>query len=181
MALVGPTLQNAPMKYSISDVPLFKRTILSQFIDDIQQEVQRLSCDAGAQGDDTALLQELSDIATSQQELRRILDEAVPQQDGDGIEALSLFDFTVSTARKTKTTTFLVLPLASLGKLRPNLRIAEVSVTFLPFTHPLVGRKLNQKIRMKSAELWDEPNMGHVVMLGKFSVAATSWVSWIYR
>jgi hypothetical protein len=187
------------MKHTISDLSKFKKDLLRQAIENVELEIQAFESQAQKTIDsasDTAdpysnfskkelaeqkARQVLSDLKTPLFDLKKLLQISFPNQTDDVVREYSLFDLTISDSERTKTMTFFVLPLQTLGKVKPNVKMDGKSVVLTTQSHKWFGRRLNEKEYHKSVELWEEPHMGHVIMTGEFSKAVNIWISWIYK
>lgn len=187
------------MKHKISDVNKFKEDILKQTVADWELQAQSMEAQLQAEVDsasdrpqygssfskkelaDQAARLALSNLKTPLNELKSIIEKPFPRQEDDVIRDFTLFDLNVASAGNNKTTTFLVLPMRSLGKARPNIKLGDIAIVLTNRQHPWFGHKLNDRKRVPSEDIYSEPHMGHIVMTGEKTKAMTVEVTWIYK
>lgn len=123
---------------------------------------------------------ELSDLKTPLAELKS-LPKPIPEQPDEQIRVFSLFDITVSELGRNKTTTYFVVPLERLSKLKMQIKYDGTSIVLTTRGSPFFGCKLNDRRKIAGGEIWEEPHMGHVIKTGRHSNDVMYEVSWIYK
>lgn len=189
------------MKYQIQNLTDFKKRLLHLVMQewsaeaDIQQQQMETEINSATnqmtgefgispkeQLEQQARLS-LSLIRSAVMDLKKVADDSAAYLQKEMVHEMTLFDLEISSKGSSKTTTYFVVPVQKVPKMKFVFNLDGVSVTLVnkEGIRTYFGQAEGARFKSKGGEVFEEPHMGHYVSTGRFEPDRVYKIKYIYR